>query len=100
MADWQNPVAVARRLAYTLEAAGLPYAIGGALALSYYTPPRGTVDADIFSALKPFTCRQASLVVNRLSVAQGSNEAGEGGMSSIRVGHDAFSVMQGVQAAQ
>lgn len=47
MADWQDPVTVARRLADALEAAGLPYAIGGALALSYYSPPRGTVDVDI-----------------------------------------------------
>lgn len=47
MADWRDPVAVARGLADALEAAGLPYAIGGALALGYYTAPRGTVDVDI-----------------------------------------------------
>ena len=38
---------VARRLADVLEAHGIPYAIGGALALGYYTEPRGTVDVDI-----------------------------------------------------
>lgn len=47
MADVQDPVTVARRLADALEAEGLPYAVGGALALSYYAPPRGTVDVDI-----------------------------------------------------
>ena len=43
----QDPVTVARRLADALEAEGLPYAVGGALALSNYAPPRGTVDVDI-----------------------------------------------------
>ena len=47
MANWGNPVMVARGVADALDAAGLPYAIGGALALSYYTPPRATLDVDI-----------------------------------------------------
>ena len=38
---------VARRLADVLEAKNIPYAIGGALALGYYTEPRGTMDVDI-----------------------------------------------------
>ena len=38
---------LARRLADALEAEGLPYAIGGALALGHYTPPRATVDVDL-----------------------------------------------------
>ena len=38
---------IARRLADVLEARDIPYAIGGALALGYYAPPRGTVDVDI-----------------------------------------------------
>ena len=47
MADLQDPVTIARKLADALEAEDLPYAVGGALALGYYTPPRGTVDVDI-----------------------------------------------------
>ena len=47
VADWQDPVIVARGLADTLDSADLPYAIGGALALGYYTAPRGGVDVDI-----------------------------------------------------
>ncbi len=38
---------IARRLADVLETHDIPYAIGGALALGYYTEPRGTVDVDI-----------------------------------------------------
>ncbi len=40
-------MAVARRIADELEAAGLPYAIGGALAYAYWGPPRGTHDVDL-----------------------------------------------------
>lgn len=36
-----------RALADALEAARLPYALGGALALAYYAPPRATLDVDI-----------------------------------------------------
>lgn len=38
---------LARRLADALEAAGIPYAIGGALALGYWAPPRATNDVDL-----------------------------------------------------
>lgn len=37
----------ARQLADALEAAGLPYAIGGALALAIAGVPRGTADVDV-----------------------------------------------------
>ena len=40
-------VDVARRLADALEAEGIEYAIGGAIALGYYANPRATVDVDI-----------------------------------------------------
>jgi hypothetical protein len=40
-------VDVARRLADALEARGVDYALGGALALGYYATPRATVDVDI-----------------------------------------------------
>jgi hypothetical protein len=39
--------ALARRLADTLEAAGVPYAVGGALALAIWGFPRATNDVDL-----------------------------------------------------
>ena len=42
-----DAVDVARRLADALEAAGVEYAIGGALALNLYSVPRATNDVDI-----------------------------------------------------
>jgi hypothetical protein len=36
-----------RMLADSLEATGFSYALGGALALAYYAPPRATLDVDI-----------------------------------------------------
>jgi hypothetical protein len=47
MAESLTAVDIARRLADTLANQGIPYAIGGALALAYYAPPRATVDVDI-----------------------------------------------------
>lgn len=43
------PVApdVARRLADALEAADIPYALGGAIAYGFHAPPRATNDVDI-----------------------------------------------------
>lgn len=38
---------VARALADAFEASGVPYAIGGALALAYWAPPRATNDVDV-----------------------------------------------------
>lgn len=37
----------AQRIADALEAAGLPYAVGGALALAIAGVPRGTIDVDV-----------------------------------------------------
>ncbi len=48
-------VDVARRLADALEAHGLDYAIGGALALGFYAPPRATVDVDLNVFVPPAT---------------------------------------------
>lgn len=45
--DTADPVELARALADALEAAQLPYAIGGAIALAYWAPPRGTADVDL-----------------------------------------------------
>lgn len=38
---------LARQVADALERASIPYAIGGAIALAYYAPPRATVDVDL-----------------------------------------------------
>jgi hypothetical protein len=43
----RSAVELARAISDALEAAELPYAIGGALALAYYAPPRATVDVDV-----------------------------------------------------
>jgi len=47
MVESPTAVDVARRLADALADEGIPYAIGGALALAYYAAPRATVDVDI-----------------------------------------------------
>jgi hypothetical protein len=47
MAEVSTAVDVARLIADVLERHGLPYAIGGALALGFYAPPRATVDVDV-----------------------------------------------------
>lgn len=38
---------IARAIADVIEQKGLPYAIGGAIALGFYAPPRATIDVDI-----------------------------------------------------
>jgi hypothetical protein len=38
---------VARRLADALDQAGVPYAVGGAIAYGLYAPPRATNDVDL-----------------------------------------------------
>jgi len=47
MADPVTATAAARRLADALEQAGVPYAIGGAIALGLHAPPRATNDVDL-----------------------------------------------------
>ena len=47
MPDRPDAATLARRLADALDAEDLSYAIGGALALGHYTPPRATVDVDL-----------------------------------------------------
>lgn len=51
--DPLDPLQVARRIADSLESAGITYALGGALAYGFWGPPRGTldVDLDVFEAI-------------------------------------------------
>lgn len=46
-AELPTAVDIARAVADALERHGLPYAIGGALALGFYAVPRATVDVDV-----------------------------------------------------
>jgi hypothetical protein len=47
MAESRTAAEIARAVADELDRNGLPYAIGGALALGFYAPPRATVDVDV-----------------------------------------------------
>lgn len=47
MAELRSAAEIARHLADALEGAGLPYAIGGAVALGYHSTPRATIDVDV-----------------------------------------------------
>lgn len=47
MPETPTAVDVARAIADVMERRRVPYAIGGALALGFYAPPRATVDVDV-----------------------------------------------------
>jgi hypothetical protein len=53
MAEERTAVDVARILADALERGELPYAVGGALALAFYAPPRATIDVDVNVFVSP-----------------------------------------------
>jgi predicted nucleotidyltransferase len=53
MAELQTAAEVARTVADVLERRGLPYAIGGAIALGFYAVPRATIDVDVNIFLPP-----------------------------------------------
>lgn len=72
-------VDIARRLADALEAAGLPYAIGGALALGYYAVPRATVDVDINIFVPP-----ATDLPSALQALQGAGFTPDGAVAAIQ----------------
>ena len=56
---------VARRLADALEGHELKYAVGGALALAYYAPPRAPIDVDINVFVSPWKDLDSALAVLR-----------------------------------
>jgi hypothetical protein len=75
---------VARHLADALEHAGIPYAIGGALALSVWGFPRATndVDLDVFVSLEALdpaleVLRQAGCLFDRAGVLSSAASRGD-----------------------
>lgn len=75
---------VARHLADALEQAGIPYAIGGALALSVWGFPRAThaVDLDLFVSLEALdhaldVLRQAGCLFDRAGVLSSAASRGD-----------------------
>ncbi len=55
MADDRTAVDVARMVADALDRRGLSYAVGGAIALAFYTAPRATIDVDVNVFVSPDT---------------------------------------------
>lgn len=53
MAEQPTAAEVARAVADLLQERGIPYAIGGAIALGFYAPPRATVDVDVNVFIAP-----------------------------------------------
>ena len=53
MAELPTAAEVARAVADVLERRGLPYAVGGAIALGFYAAPRATIDVDVNIFLPP-----------------------------------------------
>ena len=70
-----DAVAVARKLADALEAAGVPYAIGGAIAYGYYGAARGTKDVDVNLFVTPDGSRKALEVLVQAGVKLDVDEA-------------------------
>ncbi|MEE8410801.1 MAG: hypothetical protein V3T05_14470 [Myxococcota bacterium] len=57
MAELPSAPHVARRLADALEAADIPYAVGGAIAYGLHAPPRATNDVDLNVFVEPTSIR-------------------------------------------
>ncbi len=55
MAEPLTAPEIARGIADRLDERGIPYAIGGAIALGYYAAPRATVDVDVNVFVPPAT---------------------------------------------
>ena len=61
-------------LASTFEAAALPFAFGGALALAYYAEPRATVDVDVNVFVPPDDIDRVAVVLQPLGVSASAEE--------------------------
>ncbi len=77
MSEEPTAVEVARTLADALEERGLPYAIGGAIALAYYAPPRATVDVDVNVFVSPAQrLREVLAALTKAGFVADGDEAG------------------------
>lgn len=65
-----------RALADVLERHGVPYAIGGAIALGFCAPPRATVDVDVNAFVAPTTDLDRALATLR-DAGCAANEDGD-----------------------
>lgn len=70
MSEAAEPSLVAKVVAihHALEQAGLPHAIGGALALAYHGEPRATVDIDVNVFVPPTDSVKVGEILNPLGV--------------------------------
>ena len=76
MAEQPTAADIARTVADVLDRRGLPYAIGGAIALGFYAVPRATVDLDINIFVAPADDLLAALAaLNEAGFAAGESEA-------------------------
>ncbi len=63
------------RLHEVLDAAGIPHAFGGALALAYYAEPRVTVDIDVNLFVEPSRFADVLAVLTGLGVTRAPSES-------------------------
>ena len=104
-----DPVTVARILVDALEAASIPYAVGGALAYGYWGPPRGTQDVDLNVFLGPDRAEGAFDVLAgagmsfdrgaaRQAVAEGGHVRGFVGRTPVDVFFDSIPLHEAAAA--
>jgi hypothetical protein len=83
-----NAAVVAGRLAQQLQSRGQEYALGGAIALGYWGPPRGTVDVDLTLFLPPERPGQCVLLLHEIgcefSSADAADSLREHGFCSVK----------------
>jgi hypothetical protein len=70
-----NAAFVAGQLAEQLESRGQEYALGGAIALGYWGPPRGTVDVDLTIYLPPHQPSDCVLLLQDMGCDFAATEA-------------------------
>lgn len=70
-----DPGEAAERIADQLEAAGVPYALGGALALGAAGFPRGTTDVDLNVFVEPSEAVRVAQLLQPLGIEFGSEDA-------------------------
>jgi hypothetical protein len=90
VADLPSAPEVARRLADALEAARIPYAVGGALAYGLHAPPRATNDVDLNIFVEPDALAQVLQVLTtagaQVDAAAATASARDRGDFAVRFG--------------